>query len=138
MGSTAGHLIPVDFTLSSAICPLGTDALLLAHELTSWVLFAHASGTKSSDLTIEESVKLSKTEGEYRATLSLTIGAEIEGGPFLGLMKLLAKTTEALFTETGEAGFGTLSQRATFEGVEFEASWTWYEVVDGVGRCCES
>lgn len=138
MRSTAGHLIPVDFTISSTICPLGLDTLSLAHELASWILTAHPAGTQAVNQTIQETVKLSTKDAEYRVTLSLTVGGAIEEGPFRGLMKLLLRSTEALFVETEERGFGTLMQRGSFEEVEFEAWWTWYKVVGGVGRRCES
>ena len=68
--------------------------------------------------------------------LSLKLDGEIEAGPFLGLVNFLERTTEALFAETGDRGFGTLMERGEFEGVVFEAWWTWYEFVGGVGRRC--
>jgi hypothetical protein len=83
-------------------------------------------------------VKLNEGKIEYRVTLSLTIDEDMDAGPFLGLVKLLKRTTEVLFVEIGERGFGTLMERGVFEDVGFEAFWTWYEFVDGDVRSCQS
>ncbi len=50
----------------------------------------------------------------------------------MGLVKLLARTTEALYISTeemgkvgrkSEGGIGTLMEKGVFEGVGFEACW---------------
>jgi hypothetical protein len=89
-----------------------------------------------SNYTIEEAIKMSKNGRQYRATLRLRIYGEIDEGPFSGLLELLVRASESLFAETGERGLGTLTEKGRFEELEFEAWWTWYEVLDGGARRC--
>jgi hypothetical protein len=138
MLSTATHIVPVNFELSHAVCPIGTDTLCMIHELGIWVLASYSTNTHEANQTIQETVKLNEGKIEYRVTLSLTIDEDMDAGPFLGLVKLLKRTTEVLFVEIGERGFGTLMERGVFEDVGFEAFWTWYEFVDGDVRSCQS
>ena len=138
MLSTAGYIVPINFELSHAVCPIGTDTLCMIHELGTWVFASYSKDIREANQTIQETVKLNKGKTEYGATLSLTIDGDMEAGPFLGLVKLLKRTTEVLFVEIGEKGFGTLIERGEFEDVNFEAFWTWYEFVDGDVRRCGS
>ena len=109
----------------------------MVDELGACILVSHATSMIEANETVQETVKLDGKRTEYRATLSFTMSEDMEAGPFLGLVKLLKRTTEVLFVEIGDRGFGTLVESGVFENVEFEAFWTWYEFLDGVARRCE-
>lgn len=136
MLSTAGHVVDIDFNLSHATCSIGAETLSMISELGEWVLASHSTMIHEANQTIQETVRLDRKRKEYRATLSLAINTDMEAGPFQGLVKLVKRATEALFVEVGDQGFGAVAESGEFEGVKFEAFWTWYEYLNGDVKKC--
>ena len=72
---------------------------------------------------------------EYRSTLAVRIeGDRLEREMEIlgGLVTLLMRSAEALVVEVGREAFGSLREKGIFEDVEFEATWTFFEVENGI------
>ena len=81
MLSATGHIIPIDFNLSSALCLLRTDTLRMIYELGDRVLLSHTEGIT------ERIVNIKEVEGrQHRAMLSLKTDGELDKGLFFGLV----------------------------------------------------
>lgn len=55
---------------------------------------------------------------------------------FAELVGLTVGTTRRLFEATGNKGFETVRLSGLYDGIEFEARWTWYLFADGIARQC--
>lgn len=75
-------------------------------------------------------------DSEFRTSLDVIAERKMGEAEFAELVGLLVETVKRLFEATGNITFEAVKLSGVYQGVTFQAWWTWYSFTSGIAGAC--